>query len=89
MGNILFGARNCNSASYSVGAGNECAHISVNHTFCEASETHFSEYPVNFPCEMFKVDLSGLSVNTVSVPPVNVVPTSYNQTYIPKEKSRL
>ena len=49
---------------------NECVHVSVNYTICKVSVTHFSECAVNVPR---KVILSSLSVNTVSVPPINLV----------------
>ena len=43
--------------------------------------THFSECAVNVRCKVFKVVLSSLSVNTVSVPPVNVVKVTTTPTY--------
>ena len=57
----------------SLGAKNECVHVSVNNTSCKASVTHFSKCVTNVHYKVFKVVLPSLSVNTVSVPPVNVV----------------
>ena len=58
------------SSAASVGARNECVHVSVSHTICKASVTHFSECAVSARRKVFKVILSGLSVSTVSVPPL-------------------
>ena len=62
--------RKCSVYNSFHGARNECVHVSVNHTICKASLTHFSECAVHV---RHKDVLSSLSVNTVSVPPVNVV----------------
>ena len=43
--------------------------------------THFSECAVNVRRKVFKVVLSSLSVNTVSIPPVNVVKVTIPPTY--------
>ena len=43
--------------------------------------THFSKSAVNARRKVFKVALSSLSVNTVSVPPVNVVQVTTTPTY--------
>ena len=48
----------CSVYNSSLGARNECVHVSVNHTICKASVTHFSECAV----KVFKVVLSSLSV---------------------------
>ena len=53
----------------------------MNHTICKASLTHFSECTVNVPRKVFKVVLSSLSVNTVSVLPANVVKVTTTPTY--------
>ena len=65
----------------SLGDSNECVHFSVNHTVCKASVTHFSKCVVNVRRKVFKVVLSSLSVNTASVPPVNVVKLTTTPTY--------
>ena len=57
----------CSVYNSSLGARNECVNVSVNHTICKASVTHFSECTVNVHRKVFKVVLSSLSVNTVSV----------------------
>ena len=48
-------------------------YVSVNHTICKASVTHFNKCAVNVHHNVFKVVLSSLSFSTVSVPPVNLV----------------
>ena len=63
------------------GARNECVHVSVKNTICKATATHFNECAVNIPRKVFKVVLPSLSVNTVSVPPVNVVKVTTTPTY--------
>ena len=73
--------RKCSVYNSSLGARNECVHVSVNHTICKASVTHFSECAVNVRRKVFKVVLSSLSVSTVSVPPVNVVKVTTTTTY--------
>ena len=55
--------------------------VSVNHTICKTSVTHFSECAVNVRRKMFKLVLSSLSVSTVSVPLVNVVKVTTTTTY--------
>ena len=65
--------RKCSVYNSSVGARNECVHVSVNHTICKASVTHFSECAVNVRRKVFRVVLSSLYVSAASVPPVNVV----------------
>ena len=55
--------------------------VSVIHTICKTSVTHFSEYHVNVHHKVFKVVLSSLSVSTVSAPPVNVVKVTTTPTY--------
>ena len=57
----------------SPGTRNECVHVSVNSTIRKASVTLFSKCAVNIRRKVFKVVLPSLSVNTISVPPVNVV----------------
>ena len=52
--------------------------VSVNHTIWKASVTHFSECALNVCRKVFKVVLSSLSVNTVSV---NVVKVTTTPTY--------
>ena len=56
----------------------ECVHVSVDYTICKVSVTHFSECAVNV---LRKVILSSLSVNTVSVPPINVVKVTTPRPY--------
>ena len=73
--------RKCSVYSSSLDVRNECVHVSVNHTICKASVTHFSECAVNVRRKVFKVVLLSLSVNTVSVPPVNVVKVTTTPTY--------
>ena len=65
----------------SLGARNECVHVSVNHTICKDSVIHFGECAVNVHCKVFKIALSSLSVRTVSVSPVNVVKYITTSTY--------
>ena len=65
--------RKCSVYNSSLDARNECVHVSVNHTICKVSVTHFSECAFNVPRKVFKIVSSSLSVSTVSVPPVNVV----------------
>ena len=48
---------------------------------CKASVTHFSECAVNVRRKVFKVVFSSLSVNAVSVPPINVVRVTTTPTY--------
>ena len=73
--------RKCSVYNSSLGVRNESVHVSVNHTICKASVTHFSECAVNVRRKVFKVVLSCLSVSTVSVPPVNVVKVTTTPTY--------
>ena len=65
--NVPVIARKCSVYNSSLSARNECVHVSVNHTICKASVTHFSECTINVHRKVFKVVLSSLSVNTVSV----------------------
>ena len=73
--------RKCSVYNFSLGARNECVHVSVNHTICKASMTHFSECAVNVCRTVFKVVSSSLSIGTVSVPHVNVVKVTTTPTY--------
>ena len=67
--------------NYSLGATNECVHVSVNNAICKDSVTFFSGCTVNIHCKMLKVVLTSVSVNTVSAPPVNVVKITTTPTY--------
>ena len=78
---VPLAVRKCSVYNSSLGARNECVHVSVNHTICKASVTHFSECAVNVRRKVFKIVLSSLSVSTVSVPPVNVVKATTTPTY--------
>ena len=73
--------RKCSIYNSSPGARNECVHVSVKNAICKATVTHFNECAVNIPRKVFKVLLPSLSVNTVSVPPVNVVKVTTAPTY--------
>ena len=64
-----------------LGARKECVSVSVNHTICKASATHFSESAVNVRRKVFKVVLSCLPISTVPVPCVNVVKVTTMPTY--------
>ena len=71
----------CSVYNTSLGAGNECVHVSVNHTICKTSVTHFCECAVKVRCKLIKVVLLSFSVSTVSVPPFNVVKVTTTPTY--------
>ena len=73
--------RKCSVYDSSLGARKECVPISVNHTICKASATHFSESAVNVRRKVFKVVLSCLQISTVPVPPVNVVKVTTTPSY--------
>ena len=73
--------RNCSVYNSSLGARNECVHVSVNQTICRASVTHFSECAGNVRRKVFKIVLSSISVNAVSVSPVNLVEVTTTPTY--------
>ena len=47
--------------------------VSVNNIISKASVTLFRGCAVNICCKVFKVNLPSLSVNKMSVPPVNAV----------------
>ena len=51
---------------------NECVHVSLNNTFYKISATLINECTVIVCRKVFKVVLPSFSVNTLSVPPVNV-----------------
>ena len=73
--------RKCPVYNSSLGAQDECVDASINHTVCQASVTHFSEYPVNVHRKVFKGVLSSLFVSTVSAPPANVVKVTTTPLY--------
>ena len=78
---VPLAVRKCSVYNSSLGARNECVHVSVNHTICKASVTHFSECAVNVRRKVFKVVLSSLFASKVSVPPVNVEKVTIKPTY--------
>ena len=73
--------RKCSVYDSSLGARKECVPVSVNHTICKASVTHFSECAINVRPKLFKVLLSSLSVSIVFIPSVNVVKVTTISTY--------
>ena len=60
---------------------NECYDVYLNRIICKASVTHFNEYAVNVRCKVFRVVLTTVSVNTVSVPAFNVVKVTITLSY--------
>ena len=70
---VLIIVRKYSVYNFSPVAMNECVHVSVKHTIRKASVTHFSECVVNVHRKVFKVVLSSLSDNAISVTLVNVV----------------
>ena len=73
--------RKCSVYNSSLVARNECVHVSVKHTICKASVTHFSDCAVNVHRKVFKVVSSSLSGNTVSATSVNVVKVTTTPTH--------
>ena len=71
----------CSIYNFSYGAGNECVHVSVNLVIFKTFVTHFSESAVNVRHKVFKVVLSRLSDDTVSVLPIDVVKVTTTPTH--------
>ena len=78
---VPLAVRKCSVYNSSLGARNECVHVSVNHTIYKASVTDFTECAVNVRRKVFKVVLSSLFASKVSVSPVNVEKVTIKPTY--------